>query len=76
MEPEKPAEVQSWLKKAASDLRGADIDLAVSLPEIKSMSSKTEKLINEMTEIIVREVDPKQVILFGSPGHAAARFRS
>jgi hypothetical protein len=30
MQPEKLAEVRSWLKKAASDLRGADIDLFAS----------------------------------------------
>jgi hypothetical protein len=35
MQPEKLAEVRSWLKKAVGDLRGADIDLVVSLPEIK-----------------------------------------
>jgi predicted nucleotidyltransferase len=37
------------------------------------MSSKTEKLINEMTEIIVGEVDPKQVILFSSQARGAPR---
>jgi hypothetical protein len=34
MQPEKLTEVRSWLKKAASDLRGADIDLAASPPFI------------------------------------------
>jgi HEPN domain-containing protein len=37
MQPEKLAEVRSWLKKAASDLRGADIDLAASPPFIEDM---------------------------------------
>jgi HEPN domain-containing protein len=37
MQPEKLAEVWSWLKKAASDLRGADIDLAASPPFIEDM---------------------------------------
>ena len=37
MHPEKLAEVRSWLKKAASDLRGADIDLAASPPFIEDM---------------------------------------
>jgi predicted nucleotidyltransferase len=37
------------------------------------MSPETEKLIEEMTAIIVREVDPKQVILFGSQARGAAR---
>ena len=37
MQPEKVAEVRSWLKKAASDLRGADIDLAASPPFIEDM---------------------------------------
>jgi HEPN domain-containing protein len=36
MQPEKLAEVRSWLKKAASDLRGADIDLAASPPFIEA----------------------------------------
>jgi len=35
MQPEKLAEVRSWLKKAAGDLRGADIDLAASPPFIE-----------------------------------------
>jgi HEPN domain-containing protein len=35
MQPEKIAEVRSWLKKAADDLRGADIDLAASPPFIE-----------------------------------------
>jgi len=37
------------------------------------MSPETEELIKEMTAIIVKEVDPKQVILFGSQARAAAR---
>jgi hypothetical protein len=37
MQPEKLAEVRSWLKKAASDLRGADIDIAASPPFIEDM---------------------------------------
>jgi len=37
MQPEKLAEVRSWLKKAAGDLRGADIDLAASPPFIEDM---------------------------------------
>jgi HEPN domain-containing protein len=37
MQPEKLAEVRSWLKKAVSDLRGADIDLAASPPFIEDM---------------------------------------
>lgn len=37
------------------------------------MSPEAEKLIEEMTAIIVREVDPKQVILFGSQARGAAR---
>jgi uncharacterized protein len=37
------------------------------------MSSETEKLIKKMTEIIVREVDPKQVILFGSQARGTPR---
>jgi len=37
MQPEKQAEVRSWLKKAAGDLRGADIDLAASPPFIEDM---------------------------------------
>ena len=37
MQPEKLAEVRSWLEKAASDLRGADIDLAASPPFIEDM---------------------------------------
>jgi predicted nucleotidyltransferase len=37
------------------------------------MSPETEQLIVEMTAIIVREVDPKQVILFGSQARGAPR---
>jgi HEPN domain-containing protein len=37
MQPEKLAEVRSWLKKAGGDLRGADIDLAASPPFIEDM---------------------------------------
>jgi HEPN domain-containing protein len=37
MQPEKLAEVRSWLKKAANDLRGADIDLAATPPFIEDM---------------------------------------
>jgi len=37
MQPEKLGEVRSWLKKAASDLRGADIGLAASPPFIEDM---------------------------------------
>jgi HEPN domain-containing protein len=37
MQLEKLAEVRSWLKKAAGDLRGADIDLAASPPFIEDM---------------------------------------
>lgn len=37
MQPEKLAEVRSWLKKAANDLRGADIDLAANPPLIEDM---------------------------------------
>lgn len=36
------------------------------------MSPATQDLIEEMTAIIVREVDPKQVILFGSQARRAA----
>ncbi len=32
-----------------------------------------QRLISEITDIIVREVDPKQVILFGSQARGAAR---
>ncbi|MHB8068174.1 MAG: HEPN domain-containing protein [Desulfobaccales bacterium] len=32
MQPEKIAEAKSWLKKAADDLRGADLDLAATPP--------------------------------------------
>lgn len=32
MQPEQLAEVKSWLKKAADDLRGADLDLAATPP--------------------------------------------
>jgi HEPN domain-containing protein len=35
MQPEKIAEVQAWLKKAADDLRGADLDLAAIPPFIE-----------------------------------------
>lgn len=35
MQPEKLAEVRAWLKKAANDLRGAEIDLAASPPLIE-----------------------------------------
>jgi len=34
MQPEKLAEVRAWLKKAADDLRGAEIDLAAQPPLI------------------------------------------
>lgn len=37
MRPEKLAEVRSWLKKAAGDLRGADIDLAAIPPFIEDL---------------------------------------
>ncbi len=37
------------------------------------MSQEIEQLIEEMTAIIVREVDPKQVILFGSQAKGTAR---
>ncbi|MBW1953754.1 MAG: HEPN domain-containing protein [Deltaproteobacteria bacterium] len=37
MLPEKLAEVRSWLRKAANDLRGADIDLAATPPFIEDM---------------------------------------
>jgi hypothetical protein len=37
VQPEKLAEVRSWLKKAAGDLRGDDIDLAASPPFIEDM---------------------------------------
>lgn len=40
------------------------------------MSPDIEKLIEEMTAIIVREVDPKQVILFGSQARETARPES
>jgi len=40
------------------------------------MSTKIEKLLQEMIAIIVREVDPKQVILFGSQARGAARSDS
>lgn len=40
------------------------------------MSPDIEKLIEEMTAIIVREVDPKQVILFGSQARGTARPES
>jgi hypothetical protein len=45
MQPEKLAEVRSWLKKAASDLRGADIDLAASPPlfEIVKPSGSSDR---------------------------------
>jgi HEPN domain-containing protein len=35
MQPEKIGEVRVWLKKAADDLRGADIDLGASPPFIE-----------------------------------------
>lgn len=37
------------------------------------MSLEIEKLIKEMTAIIIKEVDPKQVILFGSQAKGTAR---
>jgi HEPN domain-containing protein len=37
MRPEKLAEVRAWLKKAADDLRGADIDLAAFPPFLEDM---------------------------------------
>ena len=37
------------------------------------MSQETERIIKEITGIIVREIDPKQVILFGSQAKGAAR---
>ena len=37
------------------------------------MASETEKLINEITAIIIREIDPKQVILFGSQARGMPR---
>jgi len=40
------------------------------------MRPDTEQLIEEMTDIIVREVDPKQVILFGSQARGTARADS
>jgi uncharacterized protein len=40
------------------------------------MSPETDQLIEEMTAIIVKEVDPKQVILFGSQARGAARPNS
>lgn len=40
------------------------------------MRPETDQLIEEMTAIIVREVDPKQVILFGSQARGAARPNS
>ena len=40
------------------------------------MSTKIEKLLQEMIAIIVREVDPKQVILFGSQARGAGRSDS
>lgn len=35
MQPEKAAEVRAWLRKAADDLRGAEIDLAASPPLVE-----------------------------------------
>ena len=53
MQPEKLAEVRSWLKKAASDLRGADLDLAVSPPFIEDMlfhcQQAAEKLLKALS---------------------------
>jgi hypothetical protein len=40
------------------------------------MSPHIEKLIEEMTAIIVCEVDPKQVILFASQAKRTARLNS
>lgn len=40
------------------------------------MSLEPEKIIEEITAIIVREVDPKQVILFGSQARGAPRSDS
>jgi hypothetical protein len=37
------------------------------------MSQAIEKLIEEMTAIIIKGVDPKQVILFGSQAKRTAR---
>jgi len=42
----------------------------------QAMSIEIEKLIEEMTAIIVREVDPKKVILFGSRAKGTARSDS
>jgi hypothetical protein len=39
----------------------------------RAMSLETERFIEEITAIIVREVDPKQLILFGSQVMGAAR---
>lgn len=39
------------------------------------MSPETEKLIKEMTAIIVRELDPKQVILFSFHAKRAPRSK-
>jgi len=40
------------------------------------MSQTIEKLIEEMTAIIIREIDPKKVILFGSQAKRKARYDS
>ena len=40
------------------------------------MESITEKLVKEITEIIFQEINPKQVILFGSQARGEARAES
>jgi len=40
------------------------------------MNPEIEQVIQEMTTIIVREIDPKQVILFGSQARGLARSDS
>lgn len=42
-------------------------------PTIKGMVPVTDALLNQMVQAIVAEVDPEQVILFGSRGRGDAR---
>ena len=39
----------------------------------RSMTAVTEQLLDEMVQVIVREIDPEQVYLFGSRARGDAR---
>ena len=64
MHPEKLAEVRSWLKKAASDLRGADIDLAASPPFIEDMLFHCQQA---MERLIIASISHMLIAGSGSP---------